>query len=302
MSFHHVTVLGSEAVDLLSVVDGAVYVDCTLGGGGHSELLLEAADCRVIGFDRDPVALQAAGERLARFGERVTAVQGSFGALREHLDCLGVARIAGLVADLGVSSPQLDVAERGFSFQKAGPLDMRMGPELPETAAQLLDRLSEEELADLIWRFGDERQSRRIARRLVQERPFRDTLHLAEVVASAVGGPRKRTHPATKTFQALRIAVNREHDELQSLLATLPEVLVEGGRAAISSFMSLDDRLVKNTFRTYAGVGTPRDAYGQPVEAPIARLLTRKPITSTDDNPRARSARLRGIELTRRTA
>ena len=302
MGFHHLTVLGPEAVGLLAVVDAGVYVDCTLGGGGHSELLLEAADCRVIGFDRDPVALQAARERLARFGDRFTAVQGSFGAIRAHLDALGVDRIAGLVADLGVSSPQLDVAERGFSFQKAGPLDMRMGPELPETAAELLDRLDERELADLIWRFGDERQSRRIARRIVRERPFRDTLHLAEVVASAVGGPRKRTHPATKTFQALRIAVNREQEELQSLLAALPDVLVEGGRAAIISFMSLDDRLVKTTFRTYAGIGTPRDAFGQPVEAPIGRLLTRKPITSTDDNPRARSARLRGIELTRRTA
>ncbi len=299
VTFHHVTVLGSEAVGLLAPLDGGIYVDCTLGGGGHSELLLRAADCRVIGIDRDPGALRAAGERLAPFGSAFTAVRGSFGAIRQHLDTLGIERVDGLVADLGVSSPQLDVADRGFSFQKAGPLDMRMGPDLPETAAELIDRVTEEELADIIWRYGDERQSRRIARQIVAERPFRDTLHLAEVVAGARGGPWKRAHPATKTFQALRIAVNHEFEELSALLATLPQVLVEQGRVAIISFMSLDDRLVKSTFRELAGVGTPRDAYGQPVTPPVARLLTRKPITATDGNPRARSARLRGLALDR---
>ena len=257
-------------------------LDCTLGGGGHSALLLEAhPGLRLIGLDRDPTARAAAAERLAPFGDRVTIVATSFGDYSPDQPVLGV------LADLGVSSPQLDVAERGFSFRADGPIDMRMNPEAGETAAELIDRLEENELADLIYAYGEERLSRRIARRLVAERPWsgsgRSSGDLAYVIAGCFPPParRGRIHPATRTFQALRIAVNDELGQLDRLLQHAPDWLVPGGILAIISFHSLEDRRVKTAF-----LGDGR-----------LERLSRKPLVAeaaeAEANPRSRSAKLR---------
>lgn len=299
MGFEHRSVLLSEATALLSPQSGQVYVDCTLGGGGHSEALLEASapDGRVIGIDRDPAALSAARQRLARFGERFVAVEGSFGDLERILAELGLASVDGVVADLGVSSPQLDEAERGFSFRNDGPLDMRMGPSVGPSAADLVNTATEEELANILFEYGEERRSRAVARAIVADRPFTRTAPLAALIERVVGRGKGRIHPATRSFQGLRIAVNDELGQLDALLSALPRCLRSGGRAAVISFHSLEDRKVKRHFKEMAGVGTPRDAYGQPLVPPTAKRLTRKAVVSTDGNPRARSARLRGIEL-----
>ncbi|MCB9761943.1 MAG: 16S rRNA (cytosine(1402)-N(4))-methyltransferase RsmH [Alphaproteobacteria bacterium] len=298
--FAHRSVLLGEAVGLLAPRDGGVYVDCTLGGGGHAEALLEASapTGRVVGLDRDPAALAAATQRLARFGDRFTPIRSSFAEIRRILDEMGLDAVDGILADLGVSSPQLDQAERGFSFRQDGPLDMRMDPALPRTAADLVNTLEGDALADLIWRYGEERKSRRIARAIVAARPHVSTLGLAQVVADADGGRPQRIHPATRTFQALRIVVNDELGQLDALLDAALGCLRVGGRLAVISFHSLEDRAVKQRFRALAGVGQPTDAFGHPLTPPRARLLTRKAVTSEDDNPRARSARLRAIEIT----
>lgn len=295
--FEHRSVLLSEAIALLAPRPGGVVVDCTLGGGGHAEAILEASgpDGRLIGLDRDPAALEAAGARLVRFGSRFTGVHGAFGDIVAHLARLGLGRVGGVLADLGVSSPQLDQAERGFSFSKDGPLDMRMDPTRGSSAAEVVNRASEAELADILWRLGEERHSRRVARAIVAGRPFTSTAQLAGVVARAVGRAGD-IHPATRTFQALRLAVNDELGELERLLVALPSVLIPGGRAVIISFHSLEDRRVKQCFREYCGVGGERDAYGRPLDAPRATLLTSRAIQASDDNPRARSARLRVIQ------
>lgn len=299
MAFHHVSVLLDEALALIGPAPGQVYVDCTLGGGGHAEGLLarSAPDGRVIGLDRDPAAIAAATARLAPFGARFTPVQAPFGDLAAVLRQQGLARVDGLVADLGVSSPQLDQAERGFSFGKDGPLDMRMGPDAPQTAADLVNLAPEEELARVFWEYGEERHSRRVARAVVAARPLHRTAELAAVIARAVGRSKERIHPATRCFQALRIAVNDELGQLDRLLDALPAALAGGGRAAIISFHSLEDRRVKHRLRRWAGLEAERDAYGAPLQAPVARLLTRKAVVSADANPRARSARLRGVQF-----
>ena len=279
-------------------------LDGTLGGGGHAEALLSTG-ARVVGIDRDPRALAAARARLAPFGERFTAVQARFSQARAVLDELGVARVDGLLLDLGVSSPQFDEAARGFSLVQDGPLDMRMGAE-GETAAELIARLTEEALADVIFQFGEEPHARRVARALKRAAPPPATTRaLAELVARAI--PRKawprRIHPATRTFQALRIAVNRELDELDALLEALPALLAPGGRAAIISFHSLEDRRVKARFRDLEGhctcpPGLPICGCGHDDSG--FRVLTPRPIDPSDDelaaNPRARSAHLRALE------
>jgi 16S rRNA (cytosine1402-N4)-methyltransferase len=259
-----------------------LLVDATLGGGGHASLLLEDhPTLRLIGLDQDPTARAAAAERLACFGERATVVATNFA------DWTPPSPLVGVLADLGVSSPQLDVAGRGFSFRADGPPDMRMNPQAGETAAELIDRLEETELADLLYAFGEERLSRRIARRLVAERPWsgsgRGTADLAYAVAGCYP-PRARhgrIHPATRTFQALRIAVNDELGALERLLERAPDWLVPGGILAIISFHSLEDRRVKNAF-----LGDPR-----------LERITRKPLVAGDveveANPRSRSAKLR---------
>ncbi|MBK7858199.1 MAG: 16S rRNA (cytosine(1402)-N(4))-methyltransferase RsmH [Archangiaceae bacterium] len=270
--FQHHTVLLTETVNLLQPQAGKVIIDGTLGGGGHAEALLEAG-ARVIGIDRDPRALEAAKGRLQRFGDRFTAQKGDYASFTGPCD--------GVLLDLGVSSPQLDEPARGFSFQTDGPLDMRMGDE-GETAAELIERLEENDLADVIFQKGEERFSRRIAKQLKALKP-QTTFEAVEAIKRAV--PRKswgHLHVATRTFQALRIEVNRELEQLETALGKLPTALNVGGVAAIISFHSLEDRLVKHTFRDSAAL----------------EPLTKKPITASDEetsnNPRARSAKLRG--------
>jgi 16S rRNA (cytosine1402-N4)-methyltransferase len=226
-TFSHETVLRDEMVAALAPSAGEVFVDCTLGGGGHAEALLGAADCSVIGIDRDPAALRAATERLAGFGERFRAVRGTFSALSMILADLGVGSVDGVLADLGVSSPQLDQAERGFSFRFSGPLDMRMDTDAPLDAATVVNTWDEQQLVEIIRDYGEERHARAVARALVAGRPWRDTLALAEAVKKVVGTREQhRIHPATRTFQAIRIAVN---DELGEVHRLLPSAL--GGRA-----------------------------------------------------------------------
>ncbi len=253
--FHHVTVLAHEAVAALQPAPGKVVIDATLGGGGHSELLL-AAGAEVWGIDQDPAARRAARQRLQAYGERLHILAGNFRNAVELLRGQGVAEADGLLADIGVSSPQLDCAERGFSFLADGPLDMRMNPQAPRTAADIVNNAPEGELADILWQYGEERASRAIARRIVQERekaPLTTTGQLANLIASVL--PRKgRQHPATRSFQALRIAVNDELGALEELLASGLSLLRSGGRFAVITFHSLEDRAVKRFFERYNSV------------------------------------------------
>ncbi|MFT4625241.1 MAG: 16S rRNA (cytosine1402-N4)-methyltransferase [Myxococcota bacterium] len=294
MSFHHVPVLLEETVDALAPRDGGVYVDCTLGGGGHSAAVLAAADCTVIGIDRDPAALAAATERCD--SSRLRTVRGSFGDLEEHLTALEITRVDGVLADLGVSSHQLDTADRGFSFRRGGPIDMRMDPSAPLSAAEIVNGWDEQEIADVIFRYGEERRSRRVARAIVAGRPWHDTVALAGAVASAVGRGSGRIHPATRTFQAIRIAVNDELGELERLLPAVLNRLNPCGRLAIITFQSLDDRICKRFLAHHAGRNAPRDPYGNPLEPPSLRLFPPRTAPTSDPNPRARSARLRSAE------
>jgi 16S rRNA (cytosine1402-N4)-methyltransferase len=306
--FRHEPVLAREVVEILRPAAGRTLLDCTLGGGGHAELFLEAG-ASVIAIDKDPRALAAARARLARFGEAFRAVRADFRDARGALDALGLGEVDGAVADLGVSSPQLDEAVRGFSFSRPGPLDMRMGEE-GETLGELLQRVDERELARLIRQYGEEPFARPIARavkKAVASGEKLDTARLAEVVAGAI--PRRawptRVHPATRTFQALRIAVNDELGALAAWLESLPALVRVGGRAAAISFHSLEDRMVKERFRALTTACTcPPDL---PVCACGAQAsfaaVTRKAVVASDAevarNPRARSARLRAVERIR---
>jgi 16S rRNA (cytosine1402-N4)-methyltransferase len=291
--FHHESVLLEPVLTALAPADGEVFVDCTLGGGGHALAMLRAARCRVVGIDRDPDALAAARAAAGPSADRLTTVRGVFSDLPAILDALGLDRVHGVFADLGVSSHQLDTAARGFSFRLAGPVDMRMDPDAPVSAADLVNHWPEADLADVIHRLGEERRSRRVARAIVEGRPFRDTRRLAEVVAGAVGGASSRIHPATRTFQALRMAVNRELEELEALLPVAVGLLEPGGRLAVLTFHSLEDRAVKRFLDAASGKGRPRDAYGNPI-GPVLVSVRPAVVPSEDDpNPRARSARLR---------
>ncbi len=300
MPFVHATVLRDEVVQLLRPRSGIRLVDATLGGGGHAEALL-AGGAEVIGVDRDPTAIAAARARLAG-SERFRAVEGRAGELEALLGPMGLLPVDGVLLDLGVSSPQLDTPERGFSFQTDGPLDMRMG-RTGETAAELIARLSEAELAAVLRDLGEEPFSRPIARALKADLPT-TTLEAVESVKRSV--PRRawpsRVHVATRTFQALRIGVNDELGELDRLLGSLPRLLRVGGRAAVIAFHSLEDRAVKQAFRTLEGRCTCPP--GLPVCACGAqgtfKVLTRRAVQASDAevelNPRARSARLRAVE------
>jgi 16S rRNA (cytosine1402-N4)-methyltransferase len=306
--FLHEPVLAREVVDVLRPAPGKLLLDGTLGGGGHSLLLLERG-ARVIGVDKDPRALAAAQARLARFGEAFRAVRADFRDAKNVLAALGLGAVDGAVVDLGVSSPQLDDAERGFSFSRPGPLDMRMGAE-GEPLRDLLRRIDERELARILREYGEEPFARPIARavkRAVEAEEPLDTARLAGIVAAAI--PRRawprRIHPATRTFQALRIAVNDELGALAAWLESLPAILAPGGRAAAISFHSLEDRMVKERFRALTRSCTcPPDL---PVCACGAQAsfapVTRKPIVASDEevarNARARSARLRAVEKVR---
>jgi 16S rRNA (cytosine1402-N4)-methyltransferase len=280
----HVPVRPAEVLAALEPAPGQVIVDATAGAGGHSRLLAERVvpGGQVVALDQDPAMLDLARPRLE--GLPVTVVRASFGRLRRVLDDLGLERVDAILADLGVCSDQLDDVQRGLSFTKPGPLDMRMDPDTGETAADLIRRLPERELADLIYEYGEERHSRRVARRIVEERqrtPIETTEQLAELVRRCVPRSGKGIDPATRVFQALRIAVNDELGELDRLLAVLPRCVKPGGRAAVISFHSLEDRRVKHAFR----------------ERTLWEALTKKPVQAGDEevreNPRARSAKLR---------
>jgi 16S rRNA (cytosine1402-N4)-methyltransferase len=288
----HVPVLLKEAIDFLAVRRGGTYIDATVGLGGHSYEIAKrlGAPGHLIGLDKDPAALKIAREGLTQ-GEdwpTITLLHRSFAEIAKGQR---PATIDGILADIGVSSLQLDDATRGFSFQADGPLDMRMDPRSERSAEQVVNHLDERQLADVIYEFGEERRSRRIARAICRSRPIRSTAHLADVISAAarpMNSEQRRIHPATRTFQALRIFVNRELDDLRALLEAAPRILKPGGRVVVISFHSLEDRIVKDAFRE----GAIKNKY--------FRVLTKKPVTATelenDRNPRARSAKLRAAE------
>jgi 16S rRNA (cytosine1402-N4)-methyltransferase len=300
----HIPVLLDETLDGLAPRPGADLIDGTLGAGGHTEAWLEATapDGRVLGFDLDAGALEAARERLARFGGRVTFTHASFADMGDVAPERGFGAVDAVLLDVGFSSMQIDDPARGFSFSADGPLDMRFDRDQPATAADLVNTLGRDELADLIYQYGEERHSRRIARAIVAARPFQRTGRLAEVVAGAVPRSSERIHPATRTFQALRIAVNDELGALERALPGAVALLKPGGRLAVISFHSLEDRIVKNFIREAASdCICPPDL---PVcvcdHEPTLRPVNRKPITASDAevnaNPRSRSAKLRVAE------
>ena len=305
MTRQHTPALLTEAVEALAVRPGGRYVDCTLGGGGHAEAILEAAspDGQLLGIDLDPDAQAVAEERLAAFGDRVTFVEGNFGQVGDLCRERGFAPVQGILFDLGLSSLQLEEESRGFSFQREGPLDMRFSPRQELTAADIVNTYSEEELATLLWQYGEERQSRRLARRLTEERPFRTTTQLAKAVEQVVSRrARGVIHPATRTFQALRIAVNQELRHLEAALVQAHGLLGFGSRLVVISYHSLEDRTVKSFLRQEA-----RDCIcppGLPVcvcgHRATLRLLARGAVRPSPAevaaNPRARSARLRVAE------
>jgi len=300
----HIAVLRDEVIEGLQPRPGSLLIDGTLGAGGHSAAWLDATapDGRVLAFDLDPVAIGIARERLAGYGDRVEIVHGSYERMGEVAPERGFGAVDGVLLDLGFSSMQIDDPERWFAFRFDAPLDMRFDPTQPLTAASLVNGLSESELADLIYEYGEERYSRRVARAIVQARPIRQTGELAQIIERAVPRSRERIHPATRTFQALRIAVNYELGALERTLPQAVSLLKPGGRLAVISFHSLEDRIVKNFMREEA-----RDCICPP-EAPRCvcdhkprlKIITRKPITATDEeverNPRARSAKLRIAE------
>lgn len=304
---HHMPVLLSRVLDGLAVKPGAWIIDGTAGGGGHTEALLAASapDGRVLGIDADPAAIRRISVRLADAlaAQRLILHQGGFARLEEVAAAHAFAPIDGVLFDLGVSSFQLQTPERGFSFSQPGPLDMRFDPEQPISAADIVNDWDERRLADTLFRYGEESQSRRIARYLVQHRPFTTTAQLAEAIERAVGGRRgARIHPATRTFQALRIIVNQELQQLEGMLPQALRLLRPGGRLAVISFHSLEDRIVKQWMldeaRTY--VSDLTSLHGGYERQPTLRILTKKPIVPSEDevsrNPRSRSAKLRIAE------
>ena len=300
---YHDAVLLAEVVKLLAPAPGRLIVDGTLGGGGHSAALL-AAGARVIGLDQDPEALAFAEARLGEGGENFRAVRCNFANVGAALDALGIAQIDGALLDLGVSSRQLDAAERGFSFMREGPLDMRMDPSAPVSAADLVNTMAGDQLERIFRNFGEEPAARKVAVRLVRDRmvtPFTTTKQLADAVETVI--PRRgRTHPATRIFQALRIAVNRELDVLATGLEAFSQRLAPGGRFAVITFHSLEDRIVKTFFKTHATEFIDRPEWPEARRNPdfIFKAVTRKPVIASEAeqraNPRARSAKLRVVE------
>jgi len=284
-------------------------VDATAGAGGHARAILERLTTgRLIAMDQDPMALEIARQNLSEFGERVELVHENFSELHSLLGRLGIGEVDGILADIGLSQMQIDAAERGFSWQAEGPLDMRMNPDQQLTAAEIVNRGGERELANLIYQFGEERRSQRIARAIVRARPIRNTKELAELIAACLGGGRDSSrrhyrrrggsgagartikvpiHPATKTFQALRIAVNHELDHLAAFLHHVPECLSAGGRVVIISFHSLEDRIVKRQFQDWQRNGRMRT---------LTRHVVRPSLEEVRRNRRSRSARLRTAE------
>lgn len=294
--FEHTSVMTRQTLELLQPHPGKLYADATLGGGGHSAAILEASapDGRVVAVDRDLNAIEHARARLSGYGDRIQVVHGEFGSLHALLRSIGQETVDGLVADLGVSSPQLDDAARGFAFSQDGPLDMRMDQTRSGTALELIERWSESELADVIYQYGEERRSRPIARSIraaLAAGELRTTADLRRAVVRAIGRPpNSKVDPATRTFQALRIAVNRELEQLERLLDQLAELLSDGGIAVLISFHSLEDRMVKHALRADARL----------------TVLTKRPLVADEaeraENRRSRSAKLRAAARVARSA
>src|SRR3990170_1099625 len=306
----HLPVLVAEAIEWLAVRPEGVYLDATVGAGGHAKAILERLTTgRLIAMDKDPMAVEIARENLKAHADRLTLVHQDFSELRWLFGRLALRGVDGILADLGLSQMQIDLPERGFSFQAEGPLDMRMNPNQRLTAAEIVNRYGERELANLIYQYGEERRSQRIARAIVRARPIQNTRTLAELIAACLGGRREASrpayrrkregsgaaartikpliHPATRTFQALRIAVNQELDRLTQFLIQVPDCLLPGGRIVVISFHSLEDRPVKQQFRRWQQEGTMRT---------LTRHVVRPSLEEVRRNRRARSARLRAAE------
>ncbi len=302
----HAPVLLKEVVEYLAVQPGGRYVDCTTGAGGHARAVLEASSPGglLLGLDADPVAIEIASENLDQFGDSLRLVQANFRDLKRICRRNSFVPVHGVLFDLGMSSMQL-ADDRGFSFQVDAPLDMRFGPDQALTADDIVNRYSEHDLADIIWRFGEEPASRRVARAIVQNRPVASSADLAAIVSRALPGPRRHIHPATRTFQALRIAVNDELGALEDALGQALDVLGNGGRLVVISFHSLEDRIVKQFFQRES-----RDCVCPP-EQPVCtcdhratlQVITRRGVTASAEevalNPRSRSAKLRAAEKLR---
>ncbi len=306
--FVHRPVMGREVVDLLVAVPPGTVIDATAGGGGHAGLLLDARpDLRLLGIDRDPVAVGAAQQALARFGERARIVHGGFENLAEIAETESEGNIVGVLFDLGVSSPQLDRAERGFSYWSDAPLDMRMDSSQTLTAADVVNDYDEADLVGIISRNGEERFARRIAREILRRRPLQTTGELVDAIKAAIPAPARRTggHPARRTFQAIRMEVNRELPNLGEGLEDSVHVLTPGGRVLVLAYHSLEDRIVKQQFAEWAGTSArsgyiPRGLPAPQGPEPVVRLLTKRPLRPGDDelaeNPRVERAPARAAE------
>lgn len=299
MTEHH-PVLLPTVLELLAPRSPGVYVDATLGGGGHAEAILHASrpDGRLVGLDRDPTAVERVRRRLAPYGDRVRLHHARASHLARVIRDSGGPEVDGVLLDLGLSSVQLDDPDRGFSFSLDGPLDMRMDATSGFPAATVVNEWEPRRLARVLRELGEEPRAGRVARAIVQARPIESTGELASVVAGAVGRPRdRRHHPATRTFQALRILVNEELEEVEGAVDAAMDAVRPGGRVVVIAFHSLEDRRVKRAFRHSCGIGTARDPWGNPVPPPGFELLTRRPVKGrdADSHPRARSARLRAV-------
>ncbi|MCW0220046.1 MAG: 16S rRNA (cytosine(1402)-N(4))-methyltransferase RsmH [Prosthecobacter sp.] len=303
LPFYHLPVLMAEVLEVLQPAPGKLIFDGTLGGGGHTEALLQHG-ARVVAMDQDDEALRHAGERLKGFSDRFCALKGNFRDFPKVLTEAGVTGLDGMLIDIGVSSRHLDAPERGFSFQKDGPLDMRMDTSGPMTAADIVNTYDQGALEQILWKYGEEPQARKIVKAILEERakgPITTTLQLANLISSVCPKYSKR-HPATLTFQALRIETNQELAALEEFLAAAPKWLKPGGRLAVISFHSLEDRVVKHAFHHQSQVWLDRPEWPAPRSNPdcVYRLIKRKPFEATENelalNPRARSARLRGVE------
>ncbi len=299
MVYIHKPVMLAEVIEALDPRPGGRYVDCTIGGGGHARAILDRVgpQGRLLGLDQDPEAIRNLEHVLSPTAPNLILRRSNYSGLADIMGELGWDQVDGAIMDLGLSSFQLDSSGRGFSFQKDEPLDMRMNPDQGQPAADLVNRLHEKELADLIYQLGDERASRKIARAIVKARPFRTSAELADVVRRTMRRPGRppRIDPATRTFQALRMAVNRELEHLEEFLAAAPALIREGGRLVVISFHSLEDRLVKQAM-------VPAARKAAPEQGPAIKAIYKKPLTPTEEevaeNPRARSAKMRaGITI-----
>ena len=308
MEFHHISVLLNECIDNLNITPDGIYVDGTMGGGGHSlEIAKRLTTGRLICIDQDPNAHEAAGKRLAEYKDRITFVRDNFGNIANILDSLGIEKIDGMLLDIGVSSHQLDEAERGFSYQQDAPLDMRMNPDRPFSAYDVVNGYDEDELDRVIFTYGEERWARRIAQFIVKEReakPIETTGELVDIIEKAVpkGARKDGPHPAKRTFQAIRIEVNGELEVLQRAIDDVAARLAVGGRLCIITFHSLEDRIVKEAFRKQENpcICPPQFPVCVCGKKPLGRVITRKPILPSkeelEENPRSRSAKLRVLE------